>query len=76
MKKSKTKNKRVLFIDALNSYYRAYIVDPSLSTNGDPIGGMKGFLKILQKLSREIRPGLSDAKALIKTTKKAAAPSG
>mgnify|MGYP003109587714 FL=1 len=56
MKESKTKNKRVLFIDALNSYYRAYIVDPSLSTNGDPIGGMKGFLKILQKLTREIRP--------------------
>jgi len=56
LKESKTKNKRVLFIDALNSYYRAYIVDPSLSTNGDPIGGMKGFLKILQKLTREIRP--------------------
>jgi len=34
-------------------YYRAYIVDPSLSTNGQPIGGTKGFLKILQKLLRE-----------------------
>ena len=56
MKKSKIKTRRVLFVDALNSYYRAYIVDPSLSTNGDPIGGMKGFLKILQKLAREIRP--------------------
>jgi 5'-3' exonuclease len=37
-------------------YFRAYIVDPSLSTNGQPIGGMKGFLKILQKLVRDTKP--------------------
>ena len=49
-------NKRVLIVDALNAYLRAYIVDPSLSTNGQPIGGMKGFLKILQKLLRETKP--------------------
>lgn len=48
--------KRLLVIDALNMYFRAYIVDPSLSTNGQPIGGMKGFLKILQKLLREMEP--------------------
>ena len=48
--------KRVLIIDALNAYLRAYIVDPSISTNGDPIGGLKGFIKILQKLVRTTRP--------------------
>lgn len=48
--------KRLLVIDALNAYFRAYIVDPSLSTNGQPIGGYKGFIKILQKLCREIKP--------------------
>ncbi len=48
--------KRVLIIDALNAYLRAYIVDPSLSTNGQPIGGLKGFFKILQKLVRETNP--------------------
>jgi len=48
--------KRLLIIDALNMYFRAYIVDPSLSTNGQPIGGMKGFLKILQKLVRDTKP--------------------
>ena len=48
--------KRVLIIDALNAYLRAYIVDPSLSSNGQPIGGLKGFLKIIQKLVRETRP--------------------
>jgi 5'-3' exonuclease len=50
------KKKRLMIIDALNAYYRAYIVDPSLSSNGEPIGGIKGFLKILQKLMREIQP--------------------
>jgi len=48
--------KRVLIVDALNAYLRAYIVDPSLSSNGQPIGGIKGFIKILQKLVRQTRP--------------------
>ena len=56
MKKGDFNKKRVLVIDALNMYFRAYIVDPSLSTNGQPIGGMKGFLKILNKLVRETKP--------------------
>jgi len=47
---------RVLIIDALNAYLRAYIVDPSISANGQPIGGLKGFIKILQKLVRDTRP--------------------
>lgn len=48
--------KRVLIIDGNNNYFRAYIVDPSVSTNGQPIGGITGFLKILQKLVRETNP--------------------
>jgi len=48
--------KRVLIIDALNMFLRAYIVDPSLSTNGEPIGGFKGSIKIVQKLARMIKP--------------------
>ena len=55
-KKMSEEMKRVLIIDALNAYLRAYIVDPSLSTNGQPIGGLKGFIKILQKLVRETKP--------------------
>jgi len=47
---------RVLIVDGLNMFFRAYIVDPSLSTNGQPIGGLKGFLKILQKQIRETKP--------------------
>tara|TARA_Y100000592_G_scaffold10563_2_gene14944 strand:+ start:62 stop:1111 length:1050 start_codon:yes stop_codon:yes gene_type:complete len=48
--------KRVLIVDCMNIYLRSYIVDPSLSDNGVPIGGVKGFLKSLQKLCRETRP--------------------
>ena len=50
------KAKRVMIIDALNAYLRAYIVDPSLSMSGEPIGGIKGLFKIIQKLVREVRP--------------------
>jgi len=51
-----TKSRRLLIVDALNAYFRAYIVNPSLSKNGQPIGGYKGFLGILQKLCREMKP--------------------
>ena len=49
-------SKRILVIDQLNMFFRAYIVDPSLSENGQPIGGLKGTLKIMQKLLRETKP--------------------
>jgi DNA polymerase-1 len=48
--------KRVMIIDALNQFLRAYIVNPTITPNGDPVGGTVGFLKILQKLCREIKP--------------------
>lgn len=45
-----------MIIDALNMFLRAYIVDPSLSNNGDPIGGIKGSFKIIQKMIRFVQP--------------------
>ena len=48
--------KRIVIIDALNTYLRNYYRNPSLSTNGQPIGGLKGFLTSLQKFSREMNP--------------------
>ncbi len=50
------KAERVLIIDALNMFIRNYIVDPSLSIGGHPIGGVKGFMKSLQKTVREVKP--------------------
>jgi DNA polymerase-1 len=37
-------------------FLRAFIVDPSLSHHGQPIGGIKGSIKILQKLVRMTKP--------------------
>jgi len=50
------KMKRLLVIDALNAFIRHYVVNPSLSSNGQPIGGVKGFLGSLNKHSKEIKP--------------------
>ena len=48
--------KRLLVVDALNAFIRSYIVNPSISTNGNPIGGTVGFLNSLKKLMREAKP--------------------
>jgi len=45
-----------MIIDALNMFLRSYVVNPSLNSNGEPIGGFYGFLKSLQKCIREIDP--------------------
>jgi DNA polymerase-1 len=48
--------KRVIVIDALNMFIRNYIVNPMISTNGNPIGGSVGFLNSVKKLMREAKP--------------------
>tara|TARA_R110002020_G_scaffold73509_1_gene188365 strand:+ start:902 stop:1858 length:957 start_codon:yes stop_codon:yes gene_type:complete len=45
-----------MVIDALNMFIRNYIVNPMISTNGNPIGGAVGFLNSLKKLVREASP--------------------
>jgi DNA polymerase-1 len=51
-------NKRVLIIDQLNLFFRNYIVNPSISTDGAPIGGLRGCMQSLQKLVRETKPDM------------------
>tara|TARA_R110000824_G_scaffold234072_2_gene422554 strand:- start:2958 stop:3929 length:972 start_codon:yes stop_codon:yes gene_type:complete len=50
------KQERIMIIDGLNMFLRSYIVVPQISKDGHPIGGTTGFLKSLQKLTREIKP--------------------
>ena len=50
--------KRVLIIDQLNLFFRNYIVNPSLSTEGAPIGGLRGCIQSLQKVVRESKPDM------------------
>jgi len=47
---------RVMIIDALNMFIRNYVINPSLSPNGQPVGGICGSIKSLQKLCKEINP--------------------
>ena len=51
-------NKRVLIVDQLNLFFRNYIVNPSLSTDGSPIGGLRGCMQSLQKVIRESKPDM------------------
>ena len=47
---------KILIIDAMNAFIRNYVMNPSLAADGSPIGGTKGFLMSLQKMTREIQP--------------------
>ena len=49
---------RMLIIDQLNLFFRNYIVNPSLSIQGHPIGGLRGCVQSLQKLVRESKPDI------------------
>tara|TARA_R100000008_G_C3570967_1_gene162101 strand:- start:85 stop:1083 length:999 start_codon:yes stop_codon:yes gene_type:complete len=50
------KMKKVIIIDALNLFIRNYVVNPTMDKKGIPIGGCIGFLKSMQKITRELRP--------------------
>ncbi len=50
--------KRVMIVDAYNQFIRGYIVDPSKNPNGSPIGGIRTFINIFNKLTREVKPDL------------------
>ena len=49
-------NDRVLLIDGLNIFLRAFAVNGSLNEKGVPVGGIMGFLKSLALSIREIDP--------------------
>jgi len=46
----------VMLIDGLNMFIRSYIVNPTIDSKGNPIGGCMGFLKSLQKVVRMFQP--------------------
>jgi len=50
------KMKKVILIDALNLFIRNYVVNPTMSPKGLPLGGCVGFLKSLQKICRILNP--------------------
>jgi DNA polymerase-1 len=48
--------KRILVLDSLNAFVRAYSADPSVNAKQIPVGGIRGYLKILQKMCRVTKP--------------------
>ncbi len=48
--------KKLLIIDALNLFIRNYVVNPSMDRDGNNVGGCIGFIKSLQKITREMKP--------------------
>lgn len=77
--------KRLMIIDSLNLFIRNYVVSPALSTNGQPIGGLLGYMRSLQKYIREIKPdeiiivwdgpgGAKKKKAILKNYKEGRSP--
>tara|TARA_R110000803_G_scaffold30564_2_gene68861 strand:+ start:3211 stop:4251 length:1041 start_codon:yes stop_codon:yes gene_type:complete len=50
------RNDRVLIIDGLNTFIRAYAVSPALNTNGEHVGGITGFLMSIGSAIKQINP--------------------
>lgn len=48
--------KRLLIVDALNMMIRSYSADPSTTPQQIPVGGVRGFLKSMQKMLRITNP--------------------
>lgn len=48
--------RRVILIDALNMFIRSWTINPSMSTNGNPIGGTVGFLGSIRKVVNDFSP--------------------
>ena len=53
---SDTKNSRVLIVDGLNTFIRAYAASPSTNTNGEHVGGVSGFLLSVGHAIKAINP--------------------
>ena len=50
-------NRPVLIIDSLNLFTRHFIANPTISINGEHVGGIVGFLKAIQLLCERFKPG-------------------
>ena len=50
------KDRPILLIDGLNCFYRHFVANPSMGENGNPVGGIVGFLKGIQLLTERYSP--------------------
>ena len=55
-REEKHPNDRVLLIDGLNIFLRAFAVNGALNEKGVPVGGIMGFMKSLALAIRQMEP--------------------
>ena len=55
-RQNQTQNDRILLIDGLNTFIRAFAVNPSQNDDGIHIGGMTGFLLSIGYAIKNIKP--------------------
>jgi DNA polymerase I len=48
--------RKILLVDGLNCFVRAWAAYPQMNTDGEQVGGTVGFLKTLRKLALDIKP--------------------
>lgn len=53
---SLNKNSKVLIIDGMNAYIRAFSGSPALNDNGEHVGGVYGFMNTLKSIINLIHP--------------------
>lgn len=49
-------NRPILIVDSMNLFIRSWSAYPTMSSHGYQMGGCIGFMKTLQRISREIQP--------------------
>jgi DNA polymerase-1 len=54
--KPKTRDDRVLIVDSLNSFLRVWASIPTISNNGEHVGGILGFLRSVGSNIRDFNP--------------------
>jgi len=54
--KAAKRDDHILVVDGLNQFIRAWVVVPTLSSNGDHVGGVSGFLSSLGCAIKLLRP--------------------
>lgn len=47
---------RIVLVDGQNQFMRSYIVNPTITPNGDPCGGVVGFLQSMNKFCSTVKP--------------------
>lgn len=55
-KEPQTRNSHVMFVDCMNMFIRGFAMIPAINPQGQPVGGLVGFLRSLNFTTRHIQP--------------------